>query len=223
MRRRALLACFLGTFGLAGCDVDGGGLDRARQSFGVANPTPAAFHVCGSHNCRKRVAVSLSPAEWSSVRTPLRSRPRNAGAERRALAETLRRLEVMVGRKTGYDSDRAGSTLQMGVKAQDCVDEMVNTAVYLKMLDDAAFFAANSLEPETFVLTSSFTTYLTRPITSGHLTAVGSVVHQSRSQFIAEAVARDDQGRVIARGNGIFVRGATPLNQAMGYAAPVDA
>ncbi|MBW4981965.1 hypothetical protein KZZ07_05350 [Mameliella sp. CS4] len=137
MRRRALLACFLGTFGLAGCDVDGGGLDRARQSFGVANPTPAAFHVCGSHNCRKRVAVSLSPAEWSSVRTPLRSRPRNAGAERRALAETLRRLEVMVGRKTGYDSDRAGSTLQMGVKAQDCVDEMVNTAVYLKMLDDA--------------------------------------------------------------------------------------
>lgn len=99
----------------------------------------------------------------------------------------------------------------------------VHGSVYFKMLDDAAFFAANSLEPETFVLTSSFTTYLTRPITSGHLTAVGSVVHQSRSQFIAEAVARDDQGRVIARGNGIFVRGATPLNQAMGYAAPVDA
>ncbi|MBY6119084.1 hypothetical protein [Mameliella alba] len=137
MRRLTLLACLLGTFGLTGCDVDGGGLDRARQHFGVTNPKPSAFHVCGSHNCRKRVAVSLSPAEWSSARAPLRSRPRTPGAERRALAETLRRLEVVVGRKTGYDSDRAGSTLQMGVKAQDCVDEMVNTAVYLKMLDDA--------------------------------------------------------------------------------------
>ena len=99
----------------------------------------------------------------------------------------------------------------------------VHGSVYFKMLDDAAFFAANSLESQTFVLTSSFTTYLTRPITDGHITAVGSVVHRSRSQFIAEAVARDDQDRVIARGNGVFVRGSTPLNQAMGYAAPVDA
>lgn len=137
MGQKALLACFLGSIGLAGCDVDNGGLDRARQNFGVTDPKPGAFQVCGSHNCRKRVAVSLSPAEWSSARAPLRSHPRNAGAERRALAETLRRLEVVVGRKTGYDRDRAGSTLQMGVKAQDCVDEMVNTAVYLKMLDDA--------------------------------------------------------------------------------------
>ena len=99
----------------------------------------------------------------------------------------------------------------------------VHGSVYFKMLDDAAFFAANSLEPETFVLTSSFTTYLTRPIASGHITAIGTVVHRSRSQFIAEAVARDDQDRVIARGNGVFVRGATPLSQAMGYADPVDA
>lgn len=97
----------------------------------------------------------------------------------------------------------------------------VHGSVYFKMLDDAAYFAANSLVEDRFVLTSSFTTYLTRPINGGHIEATGEVVHRSRSQFIAEAVARNDAGQVIARGNGIFVRGPTELQQAMGYAEPV--
>lgn len=36
-------------------------------------------------------------------------------------------------------------------------------SIYFKMLDEAAFFAANSLEPEVFMLTSSFNTYLVVP------------------------------------------------------------
>ncbi|MGB2427754.1 MAG: PaaI family thioesterase, partial [Alteromonas sp.] len=43
----------------------------------------------------------------------------------------------------------------------------VHGSVYFKMLDDAAFFAANSLETDVFVLTTSFTTYITRPVASG--------------------------------------------------------
>lgn len=118
----------------------------------------------------------------------------------------------------------AAATIRIAVKTEQFhAAGAVHGSVYFKMLDDAAFFAANSLEPETFVLTSSFTTYLTRPIVNGHITALGNVVHRSRSQFIAEAVARDDENRVIARGNGVFVRGSTPLSQAMGYAAEADA
>ena len=93
----------------------------------------------------------------------------------------------------------------------------VHGSVYFKMLDDAAFFAVNSLEPEFFVLTASFTTYLTRPVVSGPLRAVGKVVSQTRTQFIAEAVAYDEQGREVGRGNGIFVRGKAPLKEARGY------
>ena len=58
------------------------------------------------------------------------------------------------------------------------------------MLDDAAFFAANSLERDVFVLTTSFTTYLTRPVSSGTLRSVGRVVNRNKSQFIAEAVLK---------------------------------
>ena len=52
----------------------------------------------------------------------------------------------------------------------------VHGCVYFKLLDDAAFFAANSLEREVFVLTTSFTTYLTRPVSSGTIRSVGRLV-----------------------------------------------
>ncbi len=93
----------------------------------------------------------------------------------------------------------------------------VHGSVYFKMLDDAAFFAANSLEPEFFVLTTSFTTYMTRPVSEGKMTAIGNVVNQNKSQFIAESIVYDDQGREVGRGNGVFVRGKLPLVDAAGY------
>lgn len=93
-------------------------------------------------------------------------------------------------------------------------------SVYFKMLDDAAFFAANSLEHETFVLTSSFTTYLLRPVVQGTLRSEGRVVNIGRSQFIAESVLYDEKGREVGRGNGVFVKGRTPLAEATGYGPP---
>jgi uncharacterized protein (TIGR00369 family) len=93
----------------------------------------------------------------------------------------------------------------------------VHGSVYFKMLDDAAFFACNSYEKEVFVLTTTFTTYLTRPVSEGKLKAVGKVVNKNKSQFIAEAIVYDSQGKEIGRGNGIFVRSNFPLEQAEGY------
>lgn len=95
----------------------------------------------------------------------------------------------------------------------------VHGSVYFKMLDDAAFFASNSYEHEVFVLTTSFTTYLTRPVSEGKLKAVGKVVIINKSQFIAESVVYDSQGKEIGRGSGVFVRSQLLLSQAKGYVA----
>ena len=95
--------------------------------------------------------------------------------------------------------------------------EAVHGSVYFKMLDDAAFFAASALEKEVFVLTTSFTTYLTRPVSSGLLRSVGRVVNQNKSQLIAEAIVYDAQGNEVGRGSGIFVRGRVPLREVPGY------
>ena len=95
----------------------------------------------------------------------------------------------------------------------------VHGSVYFKILDDATFFAANSLEREVFVLTTSFTTYLTRPISSGTLRAVGRVVNRNKTQFISEGVAYDSDGREVGRGSGIFVRSKHALRDVPGYSA----
>ena len=71
----------------------------------------------------------------------------------------------------------------------------VHGSVYFKMLDDAAFFAASSLEKKVFVLTSSFNIYLLRPISDGIMRSTGRVVTHSKTQFIAESILSDARDR----------------------------
>ncbi|MCO4755258.1 MAG: hypothetical protein KC478_12305, partial [Bacteriovoracaceae bacterium] len=89
-------------------------------------------------------------------------------------------------------------------------------SVYFKMLDDAAFFAVNSLEQELFVLTISFTTKLTRPVTSGDLESIGKVVKMEEGRWLAESILYNN-GKEVGFGEGTFVRGKTKLTDAMGY------
>jgi len=96
-------------------------------------------------------------------------------------------------------------------------DGGVHGSVYFKMLDDAAWYAANSLELEYFLVTVSFTTYITRPVSSGKMKAVGKVVNKNKNQFISESVVYDSDGREIGRGNGVFVRSKALLADAQGY------
>lgn len=93
----------------------------------------------------------------------------------------------------------------------------VHGSVYFKALDDAAFFAVNSLVTDVFVLTASFNIYLLRPVTGGVLRAVGRIVHRSRSHFLAEAELFDGEERQVARGSGSFVRSNIALSPDVGY------
>jgi len=94
----------------------------------------------------------------------------------------------------------------------------VHGAVYFKALDDAAFFAANSVVDDVFVLTVAFTVHFTRPVRDGTITATGRVVHQSRRMLIADVEAVDASGKVVARGTGTFMRSDIPLTPDIGYA-----
>jgi uncharacterized protein (TIGR00369 family) len=94
----------------------------------------------------------------------------------------------------------------------------VHGALYLKMLDDAAFFAVNSLVTDVFVLTVSLNAYLVRPVSDGELTAIGRVVHRSRRLYVAESQLVDAAGKELARGSGTFVPSDIPLSPEIGYA-----
>ena len=95
--------------------------------------------------------------------------------------------------------------------------DAVHGSVYFKLLDDAAFFAVNSLIGDYFALTASFTTYLLRPISEGRMKATGKVVYAGARSFIAESVVVDAEGKEIARGSGNFVMSKIKLTADMGY------
>ncbi|MDZ7745382.1 MAG: PaaI family thioesterase [Halobacteriales archaeon] len=93
----------------------------------------------------------------------------------------------------------------------------VHGSVYFKVLDDAAFFAVNSLIEDVFVLTTNFNIHLTRPVSEGEIRAEGRVVNENPRQLIGEAVAYDDEGNQIARGSGTFAKSNSELRPEIGY------
>lgn len=92
--------------------------------------------------------------------------------------------------------------------------------IYFKMLDDAAFYAANSLVTDRFLLTTGFNLHFTKPVRSGKVSAHGRWVSGKRRVFIAEAHLIDSQGDEIGRGTGTFMRSHIALSGLHGYRAP---
>lgn len=104
------------------------------------------------------------------------------------------------------------------------VDEQVHHAagaahgtIYFKMLDDAAFYAANSLVTDRFLLTTAFNLHFTAPVRSGPVVAEGRWISGRRRVFVAEAHLLDADGEEIGRGTGTFMRSHIPLSSLPGY------
>ncbi|HEX5537864.1 MAG TPA: PaaI family thioesterase [Sphingobium sp.] len=95
----------------------------------------------------------------------------------------------------------------------------VHGTVYFKMLDDAAFYAANSLVSDRFLLTTGFNLLFTRPLRTGQVRAEGRWLSGRRRVYVAEATLTDGEGEEIGRGTGTFMRSQYALSGLPGYAA----
>ena len=89
--------------------------------------------------------------------------------------------------------------------------------VYFKMLDDAAFYAANTLVTDRFLLTTSFNLHFTKPVRDGTIVAEGRWVSGRRRVFVAESRLVDAEGDEIGRGTGTFMKSRIPLSGLPGY------
>ncbi|MGB3753987.1 MAG: PaaI family thioesterase [Parerythrobacter sp.] len=89
--------------------------------------------------------------------------------------------------------------------------------IYFKMLDDAAFYAANALVTDRFLLTTSFNLHFTKPVRTGEVIAEGHWVSGRRRVYVAESRLIDSEGDEIGRGTGTFMRSHIPLAGLPGY------
>ena len=90
-------------------------------------------------------------------------------------------------------------------------------SLYFKGLDDAAFFAANAIEPVHFVLTAKFEVELLAIVSSSPLFAEGIVERREGRRIWASSVLRSSDQELVARGNGLFVVSRTRLSAELGY------
>lgn len=89
--------------------------------------------------------------------------------------------------------------------------------VYFKALDDATFFAANSLVEDVFVLTARFEIEFLRPVVTGEIRAVGRVTSQEGRRIEAVGELFDAAGQLVGRGRGRFARSKLALSPAVHY------
>jgi uncharacterized protein (TIGR00369 family) len=89
--------------------------------------------------------------------------------------------------------------------------------LYFKMMDDAAFYACNSLVTDRFLLTTAFNLLFTKPLRAGEAVAEGRWASGRRRVFVGEARLIDAGGEEAARGTGTFMRSQIPLSSLPGY------
>jgi acyl-coenzyme A thioesterase PaaI-like protein len=138
----------------------------------------------------------------------------------------FRRLEAMYASAPVNQRFPSQISVSEGLSRISCTvsDDLFHAAgavhgtLYFKMLDDACFYAVNSLVADVFVLTTAFNLILTKPVKSGSLTAEGRWVSGHRRIFFAEGVLRDGSGDEVGRGTGTFMRSRIALNDLDGYA-----
>ncbi|NQZ75119.1 MAG: PaaI family thioesterase [Ekhidna sp.] len=90
-------------------------------------------------------------------------------------------------------------------------------SVYFKLLDDAAFFSVSSLVTDVFVLTKNFNISFKRPVTTGTITAIGTIIDSTGSSFNAKAELYNEDGKIVGSGTGEFVKSKTALTPEIGY------
>ncbi len=90
--------------------------------------------------------------------------------------------------------------------------------LYFKMLDDAAFYAANTLVTDRFLLTTAFNLLFTRPLHGGSAVAEGRWISGRRRVLLAESRIIDAAGNEVGRGTGTFQRSQIALSTLPGYA-----
>jgi uncharacterized protein (TIGR00369 family) len=93
----------------------------------------------------------------------------------------------------------------------------IHGSVYFKLLDDAAFFAVNSIIEDVFVLTTSFNINIIRPVNFGKIIAIGKVRFKSKNLFVAESTLLNEDGKEIGFGTGNFTKSKIGLTEEIGY------
>uniref|UniRef100_UPI00404849F2 PaaI family thioesterase n=1 Tax=Roseivirga sp. TaxID=1964215 RepID=UPI00404849F2 len=123
---------------------------------------------------------------------------------------------IFKGSELEVEFERATLRLTIGNQYFHAADAM-HGAIYFKLLDDSAYFAAASIEKTYFLLTKSYTIHFRRPVMDDTLTAIGKVTEVNEREILAASEIYNSAGKLVANGEGIFVKGPNRLDELYGF------
>lgn len=121
--------------GLGGC---AGGYAAAHPNV-IGNVDRAAdwrdFQYCGGWGCSDPKESGFSQGEWDEVVAIMTPAATTPAEERDQIARALGAMETIIGAKTGYDRDRAGTGSGIFQPGQlDCYSEAANSSTFIRLL-----------------------------------------------------------------------------------------
>lgn len=145
----------------------------------ITDPTPTRFSVCLNYGCDTVKIVGFQPNQWAAVKALFRQPPRTAEEERERLKMAIALIEYIVGGLAGTSQDKGGDLAGLGLPGQqDCIDESVNTSLYLTLLQSVGLMRFHTVQDRStrgyFIFGYPHTTAVIRETTSGKEYAVDS-------------------------------------------------
>ncbi len=96
----------------------------------IVDPVPNQMSVCHGNGCLDLSYVSLTPEQWQELRGLFHPLARSAEEERERLRRAIALMEKFSGAATGTWMDKGG-TFNGGGGQMDCIDESINTTLYM--------------------------------------------------------------------------------------------
>ena len=134
MIQRAMLL-FCTTMMLSGCA--GKNYDPVEDYLskrGLFMPSATQFQSCRGYGCQHIDTLELTSKEWKQIEKPFKHKAKTAKQERKQIIQSIAIFEQIVGEYTGTSEDIWGTFQKTGHKQQDCVDESINTSIYMLAL-----------------------------------------------------------------------------------------
>ncbi len=123
---------------------------------GIPIPPDSTYEsipVCHGFGCRTRDTVRLTWAEWLSVAGWFREPAATPEVERDRIRRAIGWMEVLVGNHSPTHKDLPGNELPQTIQRLgqlDCIDESVNTTVYLRLFEKAGYLRHHTVIQEAY-------------------------------------------------------------------------
>ncbi|MCK5284082.1 MAG: hypothetical protein KAJ86_00700 [Alphaproteobacteria bacterium] len=143
----SLIICLITCFLTTSCATKKESYQFHLKNKGVDEISPEQFKQCHGYGCKEIANVQLSNTDWKNINNFFTPAPHNAKNERIAIAKAIGAFENIVGEKTGTLADQYGTFRKLGKFQLDCVDESINTTIYMSLLESKDYIKFHKIEP----------------------------------------------------------------------------